>query len=194
MPVVPSRFAIIAGGSGSGKTTLALGLLTRFPDWTIVHLDDYQKPREQIPKLGRHRNWDHPEAVDFERLIRDLQALRRGESVMVMARDQTAQTDDYAPKTVVPGPRLILEGYLALWHQKVREMADLRVYLDAPPDVRLARRRWKKSEAYVKDVLEPMHVLHVEPTKAHADLVIDVGSRTSKEILEWVVTCLDPTA
>lgn len=135
--------------------------------------------------LGRWRNWDHPDAIDFPKLIRDLEALMRGESVVVSVRDQTKQTNFFKRERValVPGPLVILEGYLALWHPDVREMADYSIFLDAPHDVRLERRRWKKSEGYVEQVLVPMHREHLEPTRAYAEAVFD----TSKVAIEWLV-------
>lgn len=181
---------LIAGGSGSGKTTLAHGLIARHPDWTLVHLDDYQKPREEVPRFLGHRNWDDPRAVAFDRLLDDLRALRRGEAVTVMARSQTEQDEFGSPKTVAHGPILVLEGYLALWHPEIREMADFSVFLDASMEARHVRRRWKKTEAYVREVLEPMHQLHIQPTSAYANLVVHAGSSPPDSILETVVRCL----
>lgn len=189
---VPPALYVIAGGSGSGKSTLAEGLARRFPSWTIVHLDDYQKPKEQVPRLGRHRNWDHPDALDFEALLRDLRALLRGEPVTIMARSQTDPAEHGTPTRIVPGTALVLEGYLALWHPEVRALARYSVFLDAPRDMRLARRRWKKGDDYVREVLMPMHDLHLAPTMRHARLVVHIGSSPPESILETVVRCLGP--
>lgn len=177
--------AIIAGGSGSGKTTLALGLLARFPDWTVVHLDDYQKRRADIPRLGRHVNWDHPDAVDFPRLLRDVRALRRGEPVRIMARtSQTARAERRVPRTIVSGPTLLVEGYLALWHPDVRALADTSIFLHAPWRARKTRRRWNMDEEYLNEVLDPMHRAHVEPTRRFADLVLNAGRLGPGRILD----------
>jgi len=187
---VPSSLVLIAGGSGSGKTTLAQGLIALHPDWTPVHLDDYQKPKDEVPRFLGHRNWDDPRAVDFERLIRDLQALRRGETVTVMARSQTEPVTEGSPRTIAPGPVVVLEGYLALWHPDVRGMADFSVFLDVSAELRHARRRWRKSQAYIDQVLEPMHQLHIEPTAAYANLLVYAGSTPPESILETVTRCL----
>lgn len=189
MPV-PSFLVLIAGGSGSGKTTLAQGLIGLHPDWTLVHLDDYQKPREEVPRFLGHRNWDDPRAVDFEGLIRDLRALRRGEAVTVMSRSQTEQAEHGTPATIAPGSAIVLEGYLALWHPDIRGMADYMVFLDVSMEMRHARRRWRKSQDYLDQVLEPMHRLHIQPTSAYANLLVYAGATTPESVLETVSRCL----
>lgn len=189
-----SKLILIAGGSGSGKTTLAEGLIGRFPAWTLVHLDDYQKRRGEVPKLGGRANWDDPAAVRFEDLVRDIQALLRGESVTLMARPQKEPSGERAPKTILPGEVILLEGYLALWHREVRELSDYSIFLDLPASLRHARRRWHKSDGYLEQVLEPMHQLHVQPTSAYANLVMSIGSSTPEAILETVIRCLKTLA
>jgi len=191
MPV-PSALILLAGGSGSGKSTLARLLSVRFPEWTIVHLDDYQKSKESVPRLGSHRNWDHPDAVDFAALVRDLRALRRGESVTIMCRSQTEQALTGVPTKVSPGPVLLLEGYLALWHPDVRALADYGIFLDMPRGLRHARRRWNMDEDYVRNILDPMHDEHLQPTMAYANLVIHAGSSPPESALETIVRCLTP--
>lgn len=175
---------LIAGGSGSGKTTLAEALAARHPTLTLIHLDDYQKTKEQVSKVDGRRNWDEPDAVDFTSLIHDLEALQRGEAVEVLGWSRTGGRE--APRerlTIVPGASLILEGYLALWHPDVREMADYSIFLDAPAHVRHARRRWTKSDDYLEKVLEPMHRMHVAPTIAYADAVLDAGGCDALELV-----------
>jgi uridine kinase len=190
MSIAPAPLVLIAGGSGSGKTTLANGLIARFPAWTLIHLDDYQKPKEDVPRFLGHRNWDDPRAVDFDKLIMDLQALRRGEAVTVMARSQTEPVEHGMPKKVVPGPVIVLEGYLSLWHQEIRKMAAFSVFLNVSKEIRHARRRWRKSEDYIEQVLEPMHQRHIEPTSAYADLLLIAGANTPESVLEVVTHAL----
>lgn len=193
MPLPPSQLVLIAGGSGSGKTTLALALAARYPNWTVVHLDDYQKRRAEMPRFDGRPNWEHPDAVDFPALIRDLEALRAGTPITVMARvSQTAPTEGRLPKTIVPGPTVLVEGYLALWHPDVRELADYSIYIDASWTSRRARRRWKMDDDYLDHVLEPMHRLHIEPTKAHAELVLDADAMTPEQMLEEAAACIGP--
>jgi uridine kinase len=189
---VPSSLVLIAGGSGSGKTTLAEGLIRRHPDWTHVQLDDYIRPKSEVPMLDGRRNWESPSAIDFDRLIPDLQALLRGEAIVIEGWSRQARRDQGRRErfTIVPGPTVILEGYLALWHPVVRALAAYRVFLEAPKEARHARRRWFKDQAYLDQVLEPMHRLHVEPTSAYADLVLFAGAETPDSILESVDLCL----
>jgi uridine kinase len=167
MPDVPF-LAIIAGGSGTGKSTLAEALVARHPDWALVQVDDYLKTIPLVPRRQERRNWDHPDAVEFDVLLRDLQALRRGEPVTRLINRRDLPGRPWCSKTVRPGPVILLEGYLALWHEDIRAMAGCTFFLDAAEDVRLERRRWKKDPDYVERFLLPMHAAHVEPTRQHA--------------------------
>ncbi len=177
--------AIIAGGSGSGKSTLAKSLAALHADWTLVHLDDYQKAGAELPRLHGFRNWDHPDAVDFDAVMRDVSALCAGQAVTVLGRSsQTDPSIARVPRTLVPGPLILLEGYLALWHPALRERASCRIFLEAPAQVRHRRRRWNMKPGYLEQVLEPMHHAFVEPTKAHADLVLDAAALSPSEALE----------
>ena len=192
LPKAPS-LVIIAGGSGSGKTTLALALAERHPDWTVVHLDNYQRPTAHIPKIGRWTNWDHPNAIDFNALIFDLKALMRGLEIRVKVRSQETQTNRFHTETLRPGPIILLEGFLALWHPGIREMASYSIFLEAPHDVRMQRRRWKKNPAYVEKVYLPMFQEHLEPTKVHASVVLDTEERDADMLLRAVEFLLKPS-
>lgn len=193
MPVL-SSLLLIAGGSGSGKSTLAAGLAARYPDWAILHLDDYQKPKSQVPKVNGRRNWDEPSVVDFTKLVEDVHALRRGQAVEVEGWSRTANRNDFLRErfTVKPGPVLVVEGYFALWFPELRELADFKVYLDAPPEVRHARRLWDKSDDYIEQILEPMHQRYIQPTAAYADLIVFAGESSPEAIVEMILTCTLP--
>lgn len=187
MSNAPSKLMLVAGGSGSGKSTLTTALGARFPRWTIMHLDDYQKPKALVPKQadGR-RNWEDPDVVDWTLLLRDLRDLLLGKTVEVLAwPSETERTSDArVSKHVAPGSIIVLEGYLALWHPNVRALAEHSIYLDVPSDLRHQRRLWTKSPEYIRDVLEPMHLQHIEPTRAFARHVIDVGGKSPEAVLE----------
>lgn len=193
MPAL-SSLLLIAGGSGSGKSTLADGLAVHHPDWAILHLDDYQKPKSEVPKVNGRRNWDEPSVIDFTKLLGDTQALLRGEAVEVDGWSRTADRNDFRRErfTIRPGPVLAVEGYFALWFPELRELADFKVYLDAPPGIRHARRIWTKSPSYLDEILEPMHRRYVEPTQAYADLVVFTDRSSAASILEMVLTCALP--
>jgi uridine kinase len=179
----------IAGGSGAGKSTLAAGLVATLHDRvSVLALDEYQRPKDQVPLTpsGR-RNYDHPDAVDFFRFVGDLLALRAGRDVTLTRRHKSRTMDegvsDAGTFTVASRPLVIVEGYLALWHPDALAQYDLKVFLDAPDALRLDRRLWAKDPQYVAEVLMPMHAQFIEPTKRHADLVIDVSRRTRAEVL-----------
>lgn len=189
----------IAGGTGSGKSTLAFGLRDAHPGRvTVVHLDDYFFPPERVPKHGDMLNYDHPEALDFPRLARDLAELKAGRPVIINTKDHTSEGEygtfsPREPEEFRPAPFVVLEGFLALWQPDVRKLLDLKVYLDAPFETHLERRVHFKKDGYVEGVLGPMHRQYVGPSQEHADLVIDVAERSPAEVLAAVEARLSET-
>lgn len=183
----------IAGGSGAGKSTLAFGLKDSLPDKvTIIHFDDYQKKRADAPVFDGMTNWDHPGAIDFEKLILDLKKILNGESVSIQTRNERDNPE--FPKTrerkevvLQSLPIIILEGYLCLYDKRVRDLLDYSVYLDIPHETRIARRTKSVDENYVSSILIPMHQQFVEPTKNFADLVIDVSNLSAENVLRKVL-------
>lgn len=175
---------IVCGGSGSGKTTLAQSLAAR-NGWSLAHLDDYRAPKERLRRMNGHRNWDEPNAVDFPMLRRDLDRLQAGVRLEFLGRPQTESRDGdvHELRVIEPRPRIVLEGFLALWHPAVRALASYAIFLDAPAEIRHARRRWKMAAGYVTEVLEPMHRLYVEPAKAHADAVLDAAASAPDDLV-----------
>jgi len=148
-----------------------------------------------VPHMPSGRpNYDHPDAVAWEPFLRDLAALRFGADIRLRQRRKCSSMDGGvlpAADVIVPSrPLIIVEGYLALWHPDARAMYDLAVFLDGPPTLRLARRRWAKDPQYVTEVLLPMHDLYIEPTKAYADLVIDVAAASKVDVLEMALAAL----
>lgn len=191
-----TRILCIAGGSGTGKTTLAEGIIAKLGDQaSLLHLDDYQKGKESVPLTASgRRNYDHPVAVDFERFCAALAELKRGRDVAVPIRrkrnSMEAGVADAGTYLVASRPLVIIEGYLALWHEAARACYDFSVFLDAPPELRVARRRWVKDPQYVDEVLLPMHEAFIEPTKRHADLVLDIAAITADEVLQRTMIAL----
>jgi len=193
---VNSRIVCIAGGSGAGKTTLAEGLIVHQGDRaSLLSLDEYQKSKKDVPHMPSGRpNYDHPDAVAWGPFLRDLAALRSDADIHLRQKRKCSSMDGGvlpAADVIVPArPLIIVEGYLALWHPDARAMYDLAVFLDGPPELRLARRRWAKDPQYVDEVLLPMHDLYIEPTKAYADLIIDVAAASRTEVLETALAAL----
>ena len=190
------RIVCIAGGSGAGKTTLAEGIAERLGDRvSLLHLDDYQKTKERVPLTASGRpNYDHPDAVDFTRFIRDLTALAAGKDVIVTRREKRKTMDagvSEGTAVVVPSrPIVVVEGYLALWHPGALAQYDFTIFLDLHRALRLERRRWAKDPEYVAEVLMPMHDLHVEPTKLFARLVIPVARHSQDQVLDLALAAI----
>jgi uridine kinase len=183
---VNARIVGIAGGSASGKTTVARDLARALGAVQIAH-DRYYRPLPQAFRGGRmlEYNFDHPDALETERLIEDLQSLRAGRTVTLV--DYDFITCDRMPEaawlTVAPTPVVVVEGILALADPGLRALFDLAVFVDCPADVRLARRilrdiaeRGDTPQKVVHQYLatvRPMHEAWVEPSRVHAHLVLD---------------------
>jgi uridine kinase len=176
----------IAGGSASGKTTLVHALTTLLSDLSVslLHHDDYYFNRDDLPLAGRAKlNFDRPSALDNRRLARHLKALSEGRAVS--SPRYCFVTHSRLPDTrrVEPADVVIVEGMLLLAIAPLRRLLDVKVFVDAPADLRLARRvlrdtgpeRRRELAAVVDQYLttvRPMHERHVEPSRAFADLVV----------------------
>ncbi len=194
----------IAGGSGTGKSTLVFTLLDRYPDkFAVVHLDDYFQKRERIPVVDNMTNWDHPDAIRWDELVRDLTTLRSGRSTEVLTKSERLNPEyrDKGKKliTITPKPMILVEGFLTLWHPKVRALLTTSIYLETKDEqLRLGRRathrqqfRAKPKEgydddAYVKKILLPMHEQFLYPTKQCAGRILDVTGMTPDEVADRV--------
>ena len=186
----------IAGGSGSGKSTLAISLCRKYPQiCALLHIDDYFKKSEDAPTLAGFTNWDHPDAIRFDDLYRDLLSLKSGNSITILTKSELYNPGfDYTLRnkieyTIEPKLVIILEGYLALYDERVRSLLDVKVYLDIPIEESTKRRSYNKfalDEKYYAEVLVPMHKQFVEPTKEYADVAIDVSNMTPEEVLQKI--------
>ena len=179
----------IAGGTGSGKTTITRRLTERFgEDVTVIYHDSYYKRRDDLPFEERVKlNYDHPDAFDTSLMARDLRALREGRPVLCPVYDyalydRTDRTQELRPARVV-----IAEGILILWEPELRELMDIKLFVDTDADVRILRRllrdvreRGRTPESVVEQYLatvKPMHEAFVEPSRRYADLIIPEGGR-----------------
>lgn len=187
---VPSQqrpFVIgIAGGSGSGKTSLARALFARLggPEACIVlDHDSYYRDLSQLPPGNRgEANFDHPESLESDLLARHLAELRAGRAVARPCYDFASHTRLPTTLRVEPRPVIVCEGILLLAAPELRSSFDLRVFLDAPADVRVLRRMQRDvvergrtlasvTQQYL-DTVRPMHERFVEPARTTADLVL----------------------
>lgn len=192
-PMIKPYFIGIAGGSGSGKSTLAVALAKKYPDViTIVHLDDYGSKKENIPVLNGFLNREHPDAIRFDDLYHDLQTLQNGKAIMVHTKselynpDYLLEENNTIQYTIEPKPIIIVEGYLVFHDARIREMMDKKIYLDMPIEESLKRRTKFFDKKYFETVLIPMHHQYIEPTKRHADTVIDVSKMNLVDIMKVV--------
>lgn len=186
----------IAGGSGSGKSTVAVSLCRSYPErFALLHVDDYFKKKEAAPILGTYKNWDHPDALRLDDLYSDLKNLKEGKAIRVHTKSELYNPGyEHALKNKIeqliePRPVIILEGYLALHDPRVRDLLDLKIYLDMSIEASLKRRSLNKFAAddeYFTKVLLPMHQQFVEPTKNYADMVLDASKLDADEVREAI--------
>lgn len=178
----------IAGGSGSGKTTVALRVREVSPGKTIriIHHDSYYHDNAQLPLEERARiNYDHPQAFQTELLIEHLEALRRGEAIQKPLYDYATHSRRSETERVEPADIVFVEGILVLEHAALRELMDIRLYVDVDADERFIRRlrrdveeRGRSVESVIRQylsVVRPMHLQFVEPSKRYAHIIIPEG-------------------
>lgn len=181
----------IAGGTGSGKTTLTKRLKERFSqEVAVLNHDNYYKSHSELPFEERCKlNYDHPDAFDTDLFVRDLAALRRGETIHCPTYDYTVH--DRSDRTIEVSPTrvIIVEGILIFENAALRELMDIKVFVDTDADVRILRRvlrdvkeRGRTLDSVVDQYLttvKPMHDAFVEPSKKYADLIVPQGGRNT---------------
>jgi uridine kinase len=188
---VVSLLVGIAGGSGSGKTTVAVAVAKALPPGQAVVIphDAYYRDLRHLPFADRVGcNFDEPAALDNERLVEDLRHLRAGRAIARPNYDFTVHTRSDETTQVPACQVVIVEGILVLAIPALREMLDAKVFVETSEPTRLARRierdmaeRSRTREAaqvQYQHLIRPMHDLHVEPSRCHADLVVsgEVGA------------------
>ncbi len=175
----------IAGGTGSGKTTVVKRIVETLPQGkvAVIPQDSYYNDTSHLTMEQRRRiNFDHPDAFDWPLLTRHIQMLRRGESIeqptySFLISNRLEETIHVEPCEV-----LIIEGIMALWKEELRDLMDLKIFLDTDADERLIRiierdtlERGRTAQMVIdryRNVLKPMHEEFIEPTKRYADLII----------------------
>jgi uridine kinase len=178
----------VAGGSGSGKTTVASRVREAAAGRTVavLHHDSYYHDNSHVAEADRGRlNYDHPDAFETALLIRHLDALRRGEPVDVPVYDYACHCRLPKTRRLEPADIIFVEGILVLEPPQLRELMDIRIFVDVDADERLIRRlrrdireRGRSFESVVKQYLEvvrPMHLQFCEPSKRHAHLIVPEG-------------------
>ena len=176
----------IAGGTASGKTTLAKILKDSFQDKvTILKHDYYYYDRSYFKVADQNINFDHPDSFETDLLVKQLQELKSGKSVErpVYSYKTNERLDE--KKKVKPAPIIIVEGILIFHYEELKDLFDLKIYVDTDPDIRLLRRisrdineRDRTFDSVKKQYLstvKPMHQKFVEPSKYQADIIIPHG-------------------
>lgn len=185
----------IAGGTGSGKTTVVRKIVESLPLGEVVLLpqDSYYKDSSHVPVEERQNiNFDHPDAFDWRLLSKHVSMLREGQSIEQPTYSYLTCTRQPETIHIEPKEVIIIEGILALCDKKLRQLMDLKIFVDTDSDDRLIRvirrdiqERGRTAEAvmdrYVQ-VLKPMHEQFIEPTKRYADLIIPEGGSNAVAI------------
>jgi uridine kinase len=180
----------IAGGTGSGKSTVAEAVVAAaLPERVaVLPMDNYYKDQSDLPFEERIRvNYDHPAAFDLELYLTHIAQLRQGRSVEMPLYSFEEYTRLDKTVRVDPAPVVVLEGILVLFDERLRALMDLRIFVDADPDVRFIRRlqrdileRGRTVEGVVEQYMQrvrPMHLSFVEPSKRYADVIIPHGGK-----------------
>ena len=197
-----TRIILVGGGTGSGKSALADALVRRLAPALRIHEDDYYVCSRAVPDFDpRTYNFDVPEAKDLGLLAAHLDALRIGREVAAPRYDFALHQRMAEPQRLAPAATIIVEGLHAMLSDAVRARADFCVFVDAPEEVRLARRlvrdvreRGRDIEGIVAQFLgavRPMHALYVEPQRALADLVVDADRETPDVLCARVADALE---
>ncbi|MDM5339206.1 uridine kinase [Fictibacillus enclensis] len=190
----------VAGGSGSGKTTVAKEIYRQFADQSILIIEQDSYYRDQSDKTMDERlktNYDHPLAFDNELLISQLNALLEFKSIEKPVYDYTAHTRSDKIIPVEPKDVIILEGILILEDERLRDLMDIKLFVDTDADVRIIRRmvrdtrdRGRTLESVIDQytsVVRPMHNQFIEPTKRYADIIIPEGGQ-NRVAIDLMVT------
>ena len=185
----------IAGGTGSGKTTVVRKILEALPcnEVALIPQDSYYNDTSLLSMDERRQiNFDHPDAFDWPLLIQQVEDLRQGKAIeqptySFLISNRLEETVHVEPCEVI-----VIEGIMALWNLRLRNLMDLKIFVDADPDERLIRVMRRDTEERGRtpqmvidrylQVLKPMHQEFIEPTKRFADLIIPQGGENQQAI------------
>jgi uridine kinase len=189
----------VAGGTGSGKTTLTNNILTGLKrrQVSVIQHDWYYYDRSDVPPKERvNINYDHPDALETELLIRHLRQLKRGRTVKPPRYNFVTHTRMEAGEPIKPTPVIIVEGILLFVDEKLRDLFDLKIFVQTESDLRVLRRlqrdlseRGRSFESAVRqyqETVRPMHEMFVEPSKQVADIIVP-ASRSNQKAIKMIV-------
>ena len=192
----------VAGGTASGKTTVANTILQAVGASQVAYLahDAYYRDMQHLPFEERARlNYDHPNSLETSLLVQHVQQLVAGRAVEVPVYDFTHHLRTTETRPVTPCPIIMVEGILIFTKRKLRELMDVKIFVDTDADVRFIRRlqrdlheRGRSLDTIIQQYLEtvrPMHLKFVEPSKRYADVIIPEGG-LNKVAIDMVVSRL----
>jgi uridine kinase len=202
---MPDRRAIVfgvAGGTASGKTTVARAILDAVGASQVAYLphDAYYRDMSNLPLPERARlNYDHPDSLETELLIEHVQRLLAGQAVYLPVYDFTEHLRTAQTRLVEPAPVILIDGILIFTNRALRELMDIKVYVDTDADVRFIRRmqrdmqeRGRSLDSIIEQYLETVRLMHqefVEPSKRYADVILPHGG-LNKVAMDMVVARL----
>lgn len=186
----------LAGGTASGKSSIAKKLKEMYKETqnvVILRMDDYYKDQSHLEMEVRFQtNYDHPFAFDMDLLLEDLKALKAGEGIEKPVYDFMNHTRSDYRENIEPCDVIILEGLLILDDERLRELLDIKVFVDAEADIRFIRRlnrdvnkRGRSLESVVEQYLTTVRTMHdqfIEPSKRYADIIIPEGAHNTVAI------------
>lgn len=179
----------IAGGTGSGKTTLVENLKEQFgADISVLPHDNYYAAHHDMSLEERQTlNYDHPAAFDTDRMIQDLEDLKAGKTIQCPVYDYAIHDRTEATLTLAPNKVILVEGILIFENKALRDLMDIKIFVDTDADVRILRRilrdvkeRGRTLESVMEQYLttvKPMHEQFVEPSKRYADVIVPEGGK-----------------
>jgi uridine kinase len=185
----------ICGGTGSGKTTIARKIVETVGAEAVILLeqDSYYRNLIDMPLDERHlANFDHPDSIDSDMLVNHIKRLKDGLTVEMPVYDFKTHTRSDEITVLHPKPVVMVEGILIFAESRIRELLDIRVFVDTPDDIRFIRRlqrdireRGRTYESVISQYyasVRPMHMEFVEPSKRYADIIVPEGAQTDVSI------------
>ena len=185
----------IAGGTGSGKTTVVNKIVNTLPENSVAVIpqDSYYNAQWDVPEeLRKKTNFDHPDAFEWPLLAHQIEELRNGRAIEQPTYSYLTCTRQQETVHVEPHDVIIVEGIMALYDKQLRDLMDLKIFVDAEPDERLLRvierdiaERGHSLEMLIdkyRNVLKPMHDEFIEPTKQYADIIIPNGGENARAV------------
>ena len=178
----------IAGGTGTGKTTVAKAITSEFGERevTLIEQDAFYQDLSHLPLEEREKvNFDHPDAVDFNLMREKIKSLLQGNAIDIPIYDYATHTRTDEFRHIEPHHIIVIEGILSLVDDSLRELMDIKLYIETADDIRIIRRihrdineRGRTLESVIEQyyhTVRPMHIQFVEPTKRYADIIIPEG-------------------